>query len=96
MAISQDINDREHGKFEDIAGKPVPTSTTPPLAIQKATDSGDSNITYIGESAVGTATSSDDWRIRKIDYSDGMEITWADGDSQFNNVWDDRESLSYS
>jgi hypothetical protein len=46
-------------------------------------------ILYIGEAAVGSATSSPVWRIQKVDTTSGTIITWADGNSLFDNVWDD-------
>ena len=58
--------------------------------------SDDSNIHYLGKAAYGTATSSALWQIKKIDETTGIIITIADGDESFNNVWDNRESLSYS
>ncbi len=67
-----------------------------PLALQVADDSGDSDVTYVGKAEIGTATSADEWQIFKIDESSGTVITWADGDEKFDNVWDDRESLTYS
>lgn len=59
-------------------------------------DTTTANVTYIGYAAVGTATSSASWKIKKIDVSSGTVITWADGDASYNNVWDNRASLSYS
>lgn len=58
-------------------------------------DSGDSNITYIGKAAIGSATSSAVWQIQKIDETTGMVITWG-GTGAFDNIWNNRESLSYS
>lgn len=54
------------------------------------------NVTYVGKAKVGTATSADQWQIQRIDETSDTVITWADGDDKFNNVWDDRASLSYS
>ncbi len=54
---------------------------------------------YTGFAAVGSATSDAVWRIKKTvlsDTSDDVVITWADGDSSFNNIWDNRLSLTYS
>ena len=54
---------------------------------------------YTGVAAVGSSTASAVWRIKKTvlsGSSDDVTITWADGDSSFNNVWDDRLSLTYS
>jgi hypothetical protein len=53
---------------------------------------------YEGWAAPGSATSDAIWAIRKHTYS-GTHVVlseWADGDSKFDNVWDDRTTLSYS
>jgi hypothetical protein len=52
------------------------------------------NFDYIGEAGVGTADSADDWRVKRIDYSTGVDIAWA-GDGGFNHVWDQYASLDY-
>jgi len=53
--------------------------------------------TYIGEADPGTATTTAAWRIKRLEETGpDIVITWADGDSDFNNVWDDRASLTYS
>lgn len=57
-----------------------------------------SNVTYVGVATIGTATSAASWQIKKIDESGTPEtlvITWADSDDSYDNVWDDRASLSY-
>lgn len=51
--------------------------------------------TYIGEAVPGTATSAASWRIKRLTNADNT-IVWAGGDSNFNNVWDDRASEAYS
>lgn len=52
---------------------------------------------YIGEANPGTVTSAASWRIKRIVFTgDDSTTTWADGDSNFNNVWDNRAALSYS
>jgi hypothetical protein len=54
-------------------------------------------ITYIGEATPGTALSSALWRIKKVaETGPDVTITWADGNSDFDNIWDDRLILSYS
>ena len=60
-----------------------------------------SGTIYIGEAPIGTATSAASWRIsRVIETSTGSDFTytttWADGDQNFDNVWSNRASLSYS
>lgn len=53
-------------------------------------------VSYIGEAPVGSATSAAVWRIKKVDETSGTIVTWADGNSQFDNIWDNRASLTYS
>ncbi len=64
-------------------------------AVRTAVDAGDANITYIGKAQIGAVTSASVWQIMKVDETSGTVITWADGDDEFNNSWDNRESLSY-
>lgn len=53
--------------------------------------------TYIGKAPVGKATSAATWQIMKMVESSGLTtITWADGNSVFDNIWDNRASLTYS
>lgn len=55
-----------------------------------------STLFYVGEATFAAPTSSALWRIRKIDTSTGVDVRWADGNANFDNVWDNRASLSYS
>lgn len=59
-------------------------------------DSTTANVTYIGKAPIASATSSAVWQITKLDTASGLIKTWADGNGSFDNVWDDRASLSYS
>lgn len=56
------------------------------------------SITYVGKAAIGTATSAAAWQVYRMDESGDPEliILWADGDNNFDNIWDNRASLSYS
>lgn len=69
------------------------------LLATKLDDVSTSNITYVGKAAIGSSGASAVWRIMKIDESGTpttLSITWADGNSNFDNVWDNRTSLTYS
>jgi hypothetical protein len=59
-------------------------------------DTSTPNITYVGEAAIGSATGNAVWRIKRIDETTGVIILWADGNSNFDNIWDNRVGLSYS
>lgn len=56
----------------------------------------DGAVTYIAVAAPGTAEATEKWQVRKLDESSGLVITWADGDSNFNNAASDLTALSYS
>ncbi len=53
------------------------------------------SIDYVGEASIGTVTSASLWRIKKVDNSSGIVLQWA-GSGAFDQVWDNRASLSYS
>jgi len=55
-----------------------------------------SDVDYVGEASIGTATSAASWRIKKVDSASGIIIQWADGNASFDNIWDNRASLTYS
>lgn len=58
----------------------------------------DGNYTYIGEAIPGTATTAASWRIQRVDAANDpdLEIKWADSSADFDQVWDDRTTLTYS
>ena len=60
-------------------------------------DSVSAALTYVGKALPGTATSVSLWRITEITVvGDETIILWADGNTDFDNEWDERASLSYS
>lgn len=67
------------------------------LAQKIAFDEVSSTLAYYGEAATGTSGATALWRIRRITTA-GTVVTveWADGDGQFNNIWNNRAALSYS
>lgn len=65
-------------------------------ALNIQVDSGDANIEYIGKAAIASATSAAVWQVKKVNITTGTVITWADGDDSYDNIFDNREALSYS
>lgn len=60
-------------------------------------DQTDANTVYRGEAVAGSAEGSNSWRIQKVVVSgDDVTITWADGNSNFDNSWTNRLSYTYS
>lgn len=73
------------------------SSSVATYALQYAVDSGDATITYVGKAVAGSTLASASWQIKQItDTSGDLSILFADGDVLFNNVWNNRESLTYS
>jgi len=54
------------------------------------------SLMYVGEAEPGTLESAAAWRIKKIAGSEDLVITWADGNNNYDNIWDNRLSLTYS
>lgn len=63
---------------------------------QMAVDEVSASLTYQGWADPTAATSAASWKIRRISISGTVtRIQWADGDLSFDNVWDNRASLTY-
>jgi len=69
------------------------TGTTEALALSVRLDEG-ATYTYIGNAAPGSSTASAVWQIKRMTNAD-TTILFADGDSNFDNSWDDKASLIY-
>lgn len=85
----------------------VPASSSTPMPITDATTTyppiidttTTANTVYFGFVAVGSSgsTSSAIWRIMRMVESSGVyTFAFADGNTNFDNVWDNRTILSYS
>ena len=60
-------------------------------------DEASATVTYVGEGAINSVESSPVWRIRKLTTTGSvLAIQWADGNQNFDNVWTDRASLTYT
>ena len=59
---------------------------------------GSNQLVYQGWAKPGSATSGAVWVIARYTWSGGLNTVreWADGNHNFDNVWDDRAALSYS
>lgn len=60
---------------------------------------GSNNLVYYGSAPVGTATSDAGWQIVNLAYDGSNNLVsylYANGSSQYDQVWDDRAGLSYS
>lgn len=55
-------------------------------------------VTYVGKALPGTLTSAASWRVTRVTQQSDtdIEILYADGNDSYDNIWDNRLSLSYS
>jgi len=74
----------------DLTGTEISSHSTDQLLLDKAS----STITYVGVATRGTATSAAAWKIFKLDTTSGLSKKWASG--AYDQVWDNRASLTYS
>lgn len=71
-------------------------SATPNYATKIDTTSTTDNI-YIGKAAIGSSGASAVWQIKKLNTATlALDKTWADGNDDFDNSWDNRVSIIYS
>lgn len=68
--------------------------------ITKIDDTTTASMVYVGKAALtgsAVATSSAVWQIKRLDSSSlALDKKWADGNDSFDNVWDNRASLTYN
>lgn len=59
---------------------------------------GGSMIVYIGKAGASAKTTESRWQIRKLTYSGTsvIQINFADGNSEFNKIWDNRTTYDYT
>lgn len=60
-------------------------------------DDAGGGVSYVGKAKAGTATSLPRWQIKRVTIvvTDSV-VEWADGDNQYDNIWDNRAALVYS
>jgi hypothetical protein len=94
MANGSIIEFAEHGRSGGIStGQPFKFTNSLPMAL-KITTSG--STLYIATANPGTAQSEAKWQVIKLDNATDLTITWADGNTNFDNVATDLTSLVYS
>lgn len=77
-----------------MSGVSVFTSTVSPRITLLDEQTG---VTYVGRASPGSSTSSPVWQVRRL-LTTGtvLAVEYAGGNQNFDSVWDDRASLSYS
>jgi hypothetical protein len=88
---------RENGETKNF-GNIIDNHIMKALEKDLRINSSNSLISYLGEAEPGSNTGNAVWRVRRItETSTGeVRVDWADGNGNFDNIFDNRESLSYS
>lgn len=90
----QGIAIAEHRLVDGINAKAVFPYETP-LAVQVDTSTTPGTV-YVGQAAMGSATSAPSWQIFAVNTAGPITVKWANGNSAYSNIFDNRASLSYS
>lgn len=101
MATLGTLQDNDRNSFVEVSDGGTQIARRVSLhvgSIPVLIDEASSSVTYIGKSrTLGVDEGSAVWQIQKIELSGTVtKILWADGDGEFDNVWSDRASLTYS
>ena len=56
------------------------------------------NLEYLGKALPGSLKTAAAWQIKKLIYSgsDLTDIQYADGNKNFDNIWNDRATYTYT
>ncbi len=78
--------------------QPISGSVTAnPTIYATQLDEASGTVTYVGKAVTGSSSASAVWQVSKITVSGTVTaVTYADGNLNFDNVWDNRASLTYS
>jgi len=80
-----------------INGVPVHVQIITEQSLKTLVDEAGSGITYIGYAPPGTQSSAAYWQIKRMtEVGTEIIIEWADGNDNFDNIWNNRASLVYS
>jgi len=87
-----DIYEKVAGSW-NLIGSPAVAQT-----VRTDTDGASPETIYRGNAVPGTSTAAASWRCEEITIAvDGdVTILWADGNDNYDNIWNNRASLSYS
>lgn len=76
------------------------TKLVSPIRRKVLWDGSSATVNYLGEANFGAATSAACWRILRLTFSGtdntDIAIEYADGNDEFDNVWDNRAILTYA
>lgn len=91
--ISPSIIDREFNKFREGSSGTAVAIVSDDNSESLRFDNPSPSIIYLATAPFGSLESEPKWKIQRIDTSSGVSIKNAS--NSFDQVWDDRASLTY-
>lgn len=91
LVLNDGANDIPPGRVEEFMSK-----IDQDFPQKAARDSGNSSVVYVGRSEPNALTSDASWQIYRVNISSPSNRVYAGGNANFDKIWDDRETLSYS
>lgn len=90
IVSATDLDVRDLDRLTDEITAFDPTLTTRVDEVSKT-------LIYLGKAAIASSEASAVWQIQRITISGSVTTTlWADGNSNYDNIWNNRASLTYT
>ena len=94
--MPESIRDENTGVTWKIDEFGVARVSSPQMSFRFIVNSTNSKIMYIGVAAIASSESVAVWQITEYNTTSGVTAKMADGNDDYDNIWDNRESLTYS
>jgi hypothetical protein len=98
MTLPTGVSDRHAQSFRDAGDNATKVAVTDESTIYfVAVDEVNKNLSYIGKSVIGSSQAGAVWQISRLQTTGTVTLLqYADGDNSFDNIWNNRASLTYS
>jgi hypothetical protein len=96
MALPATAETREFANFADNGDGTTSRFVQSPFFLLYI-DEASASVIYVGQAKIGSLASQAVWMIQRITIAGSITtISFADGNANFDNVWNNRASLTYS
>lgn len=97
MTLPVTTEDRERARFRDANGLSKVAVTDETTSLATAIDEVNKNLSYFGFAVIGSSAGDAVWKIQRLQTTGNVTLLqFADGNDSFDNIWNNRASLSYS
>lgn len=93
MTLSTDVRDNEAKKFRDTSSGPAVAVVTESQTSTNLVDIASPTVIYLGEAVYNSLESDPVWKIQKVEI--GSIIKILNASNSYNQIWNNRASLTY-